>query len=275
MKKISIYVLSLFICLLYIMPISFATDKNNLVPIENNPKLMMDKANLLSDSQEQEILDKLEYIKDIHQCEVLILTVNSLNNLDVLDYADLYYSNNNYGYGNEKTGIMLIISDEERDYAIYVRGKAIDVFSDKRQIYIEDSILEYLKNDDYYGAFNEFASLSEYFLNQGIETYDKQDYPKKPLSPIAYPFAIIIGFVISLFSANFVKKSLKSVRYSTGANNYMVQGSMKLRNSTDRFLYRNITRVPRPKQTSSSSSSGSTRRTGSSGNSFSGRKGKY
>lgn len=275
MRKISVFILTLFICLVYILPISFATDKNSLVPIEDNPKLMMDKANLLSDSQEQELLTKLEYIKNTHQCEVVILTVNSLNNLDVLDYADLYYSNNNYGYGDEKTGIMLIISDLQRDYAIYVRGKAIDIFSDKRQIYIEDNILEYLKNDDYYGAFNEFASLSDYFLNQGVESYDEENYPKKPLNPIAYPFAIIIGFVISLFSANFAKKSLKSVRFNTGANNYIVQGSMKLRNSTDRFLYRNITRVQRPKQSSSSSSSGSTRRTGSSGNTFSGRKGKY
>ena len=123
MRKISIFILTLFVCFLYIISISFATDKHNL----DSSKLMIDKANLLSDSKEQEILSKLEYIKNYHQCEVVILTVNSLDNLDVLDYADLYYSNNNYGYGDDKTGIMLIISDEERDYGIYVRGKAIDI----------------------------------------------------------------------------------------------------------------------------------------------------
>jgi len=50
---------------------------------------------------------------------------------------------------------------------------------------------------------------------------------------------------------------LKSVRPQTAARNYMKPNSLNLTVSRDLFLYRTVTRTPRPKSNSSSGGRGS------------------
>jgi uncharacterized membrane protein YciS (DUF1049 family) len=56
-----------------------------------------------------------------------------------------------------------------------------------------------------------------------------------------------IGLVVALIVTGVMKGQLKSVRRQSYASQYVVQGSFCLQRSQDLFLYRNVTRIARPK----------------------------
>ena len=77
-------------------------------------------------------------------------------------------------------------------------------------------------------------------------------YGKLPASGIV--ICILIGAVLSfLIPMNILKGQLKTVRYQPEASNYMEKDSFDLRISRDTFLHRNVTKVPKPKDTGSRS----------------------
>lgn len=58
---------------------------------------------------------------------------------------------------------------------------------------------------------------------------------------------IIIGVVIGLITVLVMKSQLKSVYKQDSAHAYVTADSLNLSVSTDRFLYENTTRTPKPK----------------------------
>jgi uncharacterized protein len=69
----------------------------------------------------------------------------------------------------------------------------------------------------------------------------------------------VIGLVIALIVTGVMKGKLKTVRPKHAAADYVRPGSMDLRVRRDLYLYRTVSRRPRPKSTSSGGSSGSRR----------------
>ena len=58
---------------------------------------------------------------------------------------------------------------------------------------------------------------------------------------------ILIGIVIGFVVVSIMKSQLKSVYRQAGASGYMTENSLSLTIRSDRFLYQNTTRTPRPK----------------------------
>ena len=59
--------------------------------------------------------------------------------------------------------------------------------------------------------------------------------------------SLVFGLIVGLITALVLKSQLKSVRSRSDAQEYLTAGSLCLHVNTDRFLYENVTRVPRPK----------------------------
>jgi hypothetical protein len=64
-----------------------------------------------------------------------------------------------------------------------------------------------------------------------------------------------VGVVIALIAVSSMKAQLKSVRRQNQANAYVKSGSMNITRAGDYYMYRTVTRSPKPKSNSSSSSS--------------------
>lgn len=58
---------------------------------------------------------------------------------------------------------------------------------------------------------------------------------------------ILIGLVIGFITVMLMKSQLKSVYQRSGAEDYVAPDSLDLHVSTDRYLYENTTRTPKPK----------------------------
>jgi len=246
------------------------------IPNERLYPRLVDNAFLLDSEEESKLLDKLDQISEKQDLDVVVVTVDSLEGYSPSEYADDFYDYNGYGMGPGHDGILLLISMEERDWAITTYGFAITAFTDAGLDRIIEEIIPHLSDGNYYKAFDRFGDLADEYTRaaRNGRAYDVGNLPKKPPSPLLIPISLLIGAIISFLITGFMKSQLKTVRMQKSATSYVRQNSLNLVASRDIYLYNVITRRARPKK-SESSRGGSTTHRSSSGRSHGGKSGKF
>lgn len=259
-KRLTILVtVLLFALCLHVVPVAADTYSGN--------PLFVDGAKTCSDEQVYELHTKLEGISNEHKCEVVIYTTTLMGDKTATQFADDFFDEYNYGYGEGQDGILFMIDLEQREWAISTEGFGITAFTDAGQEYMMEQILELLGDDEWYEAFHLYADLCDLFLTQARtgEPYDVDNLPQEPKSFNLIMDVIIglaIGFVISLIIVSVDKAELKTVRHQAMAKDYVRQGSFHLTAQWDQFLYRHVDRFEKEKDEGGSnihvSSSGDT-----------------
>lgn len=230
---------------------------------------VVDNADLLTQTEENELSEKLQDISDELQFDVVVVTTNSIGSKTATEYADDYFDYNGYGRGSNNDGALFLVDMGDRKWAISTSGYGIEAIVDSALDDMEEEIVPYLKSGDYDGAFNEFADLTYDIVN---DAKNGKSYSNSTTSTTKNHknigtnliVAFSIGAGISLIIILVYRSKLKPVKFQKEAKEYIVPGSFNLRRSNDVFLYFNITKVPIPKNNDSddsgsfhSSSSGS------------------
>lgn len=269
-KKILVILLSLVIGLCVSVP-AFAAQADGFA---SEYERVQDLADLLSDSEEAALLEKLDELCERQKMEIVVLTTDTLEGLPPRDYADDIYDYCDFGYGEDRDGALLLISMEDNDWYISTCGYGITVFTDAGIQYIGEQIKEDLSDGDFSEAFDKFVGLCDDFITQARsgDPYDSHNLPKEPLSLIWIPISIAVGVCLSFIIVGNMKSKLKTVRFQAAASNYMKNGSLNITESRDLFLYNTVTRTAKPKN---NSSSGSSTHTSSSGSTHGGGGGKF
>ncbi len=269
-KKITVILFALILCFCTMIP-SFAADSDGFA---DEYYRLNDLADLLSDSEEAALLQKLNEVSIRQKMDVTIATVEELEGYDTAtEYADDFYEFCNYGYGQNKDGLLLLISMEERDWAISTCGYGITAFTDAGIEYIAGQMKTDLSAGNYADAFDTYVGLCDEFITQAKNgtPYDNTNLPREPLSVVWVPISIAAGVALALFMVGRMKGKLKTVRYQAAANSYMKKGSLAVTESSDLFLYHTVTRSERKKD----SDSGSSTHESSSGTTHGGGGGKF
>lgn len=121
----------LLICLL--VPALILPAAAQSIPEERQAERLVDAAGLLSADDAAELLKKLDEISERQACDVVIVTVNSLEGKTPTAYADDFFDYTGYGYGENDDGILFLISMEERDWAISTYAFGVVAFTDAGQ----------------------------------------------------------------------------------------------------------------------------------------------
>lgn len=244
-------------------------------PVLASPPRVVDDADLLTTEEEQTLIATLDAVSVKHGVDVAIVTVSSLGGKSARDYADDYYDINGYGLGAGDDGILLLIGMETRDYYITTHGYGITALTDAGIEYVSSCFRPYLSSGDWAQAFDVYATECDALIARAKagDPYDVHDV-KAPF-PVAQSIGIslVVGLVAALIVTGILKGQLKSVRRQTAANSYVRQNSLHITASHDRFLYRNVSRRAKPKDTGGGG--GSSVHTSSSGRSHGGGGGKF
>ncbi len=303
MKKITTLIISCFI-LLSLPLTAFAYDYSG----GGRTALVYDLAELISQEDESTLNYKLEQLSDTYACEVALLTVNSTNGKDITAFADDYYDYNGFGYGVNDDGIMLVVDMGEREFAITTYGTATDIFTDYNLTQIENAFVGELSSGNYTNAFIAYYEKCEsifidyeYYENNydggyvyipdddGYDGYynDNSSESQSPASEIFslkwIAISVVIGIVVALIYTSVLKSQLKTVKSKPSAADYVVPGSVQITQQRDVFMYRDVKKVPKPKNNSSSSGrsggssfgGGSSTHSSSSGRSHGGSRGSF
>lgn len=234
---------------------------------------LVDGAELLTEADRNAVSAKLDEISNRQKFDIVIVTVQALDDRTVVEYADDFFDYGGYGFGENYDGALLLINMEERDWYISTSGYGITALTDAGIDWIGDEITAYLSEDDFYQAFTLFADHCDKFVTQARtgEPYDSGNLPKDPFDfAVNGIIAVAVGLLIAYIVVSSMKGKLESVKLQKAASNYVVPGSLNVTCANDFFLYRHVTRTVRENE-----SSGSSTHTSSSGRTHGGGGGKF
>ena len=251
-------ILSLTLALALCMMLALTVNATAYTPASDSAEtvgqlLVMDQAGLLTESEINTLNTKLLSISSTYNAQLVIVTVDSMEGGDIDEFINYFYDEMALGYGENRDGVLLLVSMDPRQYRILTNGMADAAIGESGIDSISDHIVSDLSEGNYAAAFISFADECAYYLDGYLN---------------GFPFntggtliaALIIGLVIGVIVALVLKGQLKSVRQQKQANVYIKNGSMQVTTRSDLFLYRQVSRTK--KETSSSSSSGSSRSVG-------------
>lgn len=205
---------------------------------------LVDDADILSDSEEDRLLDKLDDISEEHGVDVIVLTVYSLEGRHPERFADDYLAYNGFGQGDTHDCVILMLSMEQRDWAISTAGAGENIFDGYGREYVFNRIKKDLGNDRFYRAFDEYADVCEMFIEEWEKgTPFSSSHKVKEQLPFYWIFiAIGGGMLVGLIYAQSIKSQLTSVKMQRGADAYIRQNSFRVTRSRDTYLYSKETR---------------------------------
>lgn len=242
--------------------------------------LVEDGANLLTESEITELTQEAERISAAYGMDVVIVTTNSIGAKTARDFAADYYDAIGYGQGADKSGVMLLLSMQYRDWYILTTGAAIQTFTDYGLEKIDDDVIHYISDGKYAEGFARFLRDAEIFLKEDASgaPYDVDHHVQlktvgeRALS--ALPWLLGASVLIAVIGLFILGRGMNTARPQHSANRYVREGSMAITRAGDYFLYHTQTRVKTPKS-QSGGHGGSSTFTGSSGTSHGGRGGKF
>lgn len=270
-KKIAAVLAALLLAILFCIPAAAAGGDEE--GFADEYYRLMDMADLLSDAEEQKLLNVLDEVSERQKLEVVIITTDTLEGSDIVSFADDLYDYCQYGYGTNRDGVLLLISKENRDWYISTCGYGITAFTDAGIQYIGGQMKSDLSAGNYAAAFRTYIEKCDEFITQARtgKPFDKSSLPRSPMSAIWVPISLIVGIAMAVITVGGMKAQLKTVRFQPEAKNYIRDGSLNITQSRDLFLYRTVTRTEKSRD----EDSGSSTHTSSSGTTHGGGGGKF
>ena len=156
MKKTKMKIMSLLLSMVLFLFVPFL----NLQAASDHPARLVDQAELLTAEEQQQIQAKLDEVSELHHCDAVVMTVNSLEGKTATEYADDAFDYDGYGLGEDKAGILFLVDMGDRNWATSTHGYAITAFTDAGLSYIEEKLVSYLGDGEYAEAFNCFAEYA-------------------------------------------------------------------------------------------------------------------
>ena len=206
-----------------------------------------------------------------------IESLESVNADSMEQYADDLYDYCQFGYGTDRDGVLLLVSVGDRKWHLSTCGYGITAFTDAGIQYLGQQLTPFMAEGDYAGAFRTFVQWADDYVTAAREghPYDVNTLPREPLSPMYLVLALGIGLVLAWIIVGVMKGQLRSVAFQENAASYVREGSMKLTNQRDLFLYRDVHRTEHVEEKDSSDSGGSSTHTSSSGTTHGGGGGSF
>ena len=202
------------------------------------------------------------------------------------DYSEYYddpyetayelYHQNTLGMGEDRDGVILLMSMSDRKYATFFYGpKAEYAFDAYGQELMEEEFLDNFRDDDWYDGFEDYLEVCDEYLARA-EAGDpvRGDYSSaggSDGSGIGTTILVCLGIsaVIAMIVCLILRGKMKSVRKGTHADAY-VTGSLNLTASRDQYTHTTETRTKIEHESSDSGGGGSSACSGGGGSGRSG-----
>ena len=244
------------------------------VSAESTAPRLWDDADILTESEERELLSQLDEISERQMVDIVVHTIWSIGDYSAQDAADNIFESYGYGMGEDRNCILLLVSMEYHDWHITTAGYGITAVTDVGITYMEENMVPYLSAGEYETAFSTYADICDTFITMAKSgnPFDADDLPEEPFPALRnLIICLVIGIIAGWIAVGKMKAELITVKQQTGAADYTRQGSMNVTQSRDIFLYRTVSKTVKSDSDSNKSSTHKT----SSGTTVGGGGGKF
>lgn len=254
-RKLCSLLLLLGLCAALVLPAFAQTDPG----VASN---VVDIAGLLTREEYDALEEKALRISEQYHCMVYIVTVLNYQNYDPrsVEYAaETIYRESDLGWGEDHTGILLLLSMKERDYDLCAYGDwAHYAYTDYGKEKLADQFLDNFREDDWYGGFSDYLDYCAVMMEKAAAG-NPLDVGSEPV-PVAPVIAGCFGvsFVVALIVCLVLRGSMKSVKEASAAGNYVKRDGVRFTRREDRYLTTTHSRVYSPVNKSGGSGGGTT-----------------
>lgn len=231
-----------------------------------------DEAGLLEAYQADVLRDAAQDVSSQYGCGIYMVTVPDFRDFgtDVREAAENYFTRFGYGLGDDRNGVMLFLSMEDRDYALIAHGDGANTaFTDYGKDVLVERFLDDFRDDDWYWGFMDYVDGCEEFL-KAAASGKPIDVGQEGSVALTVLMVVLIPTAIAGISCGVMVSSMKSVAQKATANDYILQSNVQLAVRKERFLNQTVVRQ-RIESESSGRSGGTTINSGG----FSGKSGKF
>ena len=216
---------------------------------------IVDDIGLLSSSEKADLETRIDNFINEHQFDLVVwFTEEYTNNID---YQSSDFYDANYGFGEDKIGIIFEVNMNTREYCINIAGEdLIYKIPDAAQDDILDWTFDNLADGYYYEMVIDLLDSLDYVLNHQDNYRHEIIYVPSPKPTEPNPFesakmrllmmgvgSLTLSLLVAAISVTMMIKKLKGTAKKTSANDYIRKGSLNLSRSHEIFLYTTTTRV--------------------------------
>ena len=274
MKRVIIFLLVILLVPVF-AACSADIDDTPLPYTEYSPfegEYLFDRYGLLTEEEQQAIEELAAQVSEQRECGIYVMIVKDYKEFSrfksIFKVNYTYYHDNALGWGEERDGVMLLLSMKERDFSFFVYGdRAEHALNHYGQIELENSFIGKLRKNLWYEGAEAFVSCCDAFLRLAEEG--------TPVRRSATP-GIVISAIVSVFLGGILpgwmlSKNKKPAKKSEALS--YISSHLDVTLAEDKFYdYSIIKHYDNTEYISESSSSTSTAHVGGGG---SGRSGKF
>lgn len=226
--------------------------------LASEPQLpyVTDAAELLSDDTELRLTQMAIQVEEKYGVGIYMVIVEDYREFDsagVYDATYAIYHEYTMGVGDGREGIMLLLSMNDRDYALFTYGeKTAYAFNEYGIAKLEEVFLDNFAEDDWSGGFEDYIRTCASYLESAEAGDPVSKSPVTTILVVVGASLVIAAIVCAVFLGQ-----MKTVHKKTSAEGYAV-GSVYLTNQFDQFTHRTETRrkIERSSSGSGNSKSG-------------------
>ena len=216
-----------------------------------------DEAGLLSDAGRAQLEALAENVTSEYPINVYVVTVDDFrdyNQSSVYEAAKTYYNSHNLGYGSNRDGMLLMLSMDDRDYALIAYGDyATTNLTDYGRQKLSEEFLDDFRYDDWQGGFEDYYTVTKDYLKEAKENRPVDIYPKEPADPkkvrsLGAAISLLLGYPASALVCGGMKSKLRSVKPAASANQYLNADSVNFSDRSEVFTHTTQVRTPIPRQ---------------------------
>lgn len=233
MKKIKICFLTICLVLCFAVPVWARTRGN-----------VFDEAKLFTTEQQQDLTEQAQSLSEKLGLDILFLTTTDTQGLSAKEYAAQFFIDGDFGFGEEKSGIVFVIDMKEHDAQMVTSGEAIEIYTDYYISQMWGNVKPYLSDGAYHEGMTVFlADVEKYglayqaYLEDPEHTVSEYQVTQKQTKTLLYMgVAVVISLAVAGISVFVMKQGHKNVKPYTDGRAYLKENGMHITNSQDRFL---------------------------------------
>lgn len=197
-------------------------------------------------------------------CGVYIVVVDDYGSYgtgDIYNVTIQIYNNasNGFGVGDDRNGILLLISMYSREWSMFVHGEWAEyAFDSYGQAQLESAFLPSFEVDDWYGGFSGYLTACGEYLSLAA-----QGEPVRASVVSGIATVVAISCLVALLVCMVLKGKMKTVHRKVEAHAYVAAGGLHLVDSYDQYTHTTEERRTVEKKSESHSGGGGSGRSGS------------